>query len=253
MTDVFRLDGEVVLVTGATAGIGRRIAVLLADQGASVAVVGRREGSLVNLAEEINARGSRALTVPLDVSDIDAIPASLDRIEENLGPVGILVNNAGLSRRKRIVTAQPSDFDEMMNVNLRGPYFMAAEVAKRLIERGASGNILNVSSSSGLRPMVGYSIYSISKAAIIHMTRAMALEWAPHLINVNAICPGYILSEMTAELASSETGAKLREGLPRKRIGVPEDLDCMVLALVSPANRFTTGAIIAVDDGIAVS
>jgi NAD(P)-dependent dehydrogenase (short-subunit alcohol dehydrogenase family) len=253
MGDMLDFGGSIALVTGASSGIGRRMALLLARYGAAVAVVARSEIPLASLVDEIETAGGKAFAVKLDITDAAAIPPAIDRIEASLGPVSILINNAGISTRKRIVKTTLADYEEMMNVNLRGPYFLAAEIGKRLIARGATGSILNVSSASGIKPMSGFSIYSISKAAIIQMTKVMALEWAADKINVNAICPGYILSGMTAELAETESGQKLQAGLPRQRMGVPEDLDCMVTALVSPANRFTTGAIVAVDDGIAVS
>jgi 3-oxoacyl-[acyl-carrier protein] reductase len=229
------------------------MAVLLAQYGAAVAAAARSEDRLAVLVDEIVTARGKALAVKLDVTDIETIPRAIDRIEAALGPVDILINNAGIATRKRIVKATVADYDEVMNVNLRGPYFLAAEIGKRLIARGSGGSILNVSSSSGIKAMAGFSIYSISKAAIIQMTKQMAVEWAANLINVNAICPGYILSDMTAEMAESESGRRLQASLPRKRMGLPEDLDCMVMALVSPANRFTTGAIVAVDDGISAS
>jgi NAD(P)-dependent dehydrogenase (short-subunit alcohol dehydrogenase family) len=253
MRELFQFDGLTALVTGASSGMGRRMAVLLAQHGAAVAVAARSEDRLVELVGEIEAAGGKALSVKLDVTDAAAIPPAIDRIEASLGPVSILINNAGISTRKRIVKTTLADYEDMMNVNLRGPYFLAAEIGKRLIARGATGSILNVASASGIKPMPGFSVYSISKAAVIQMTKVMALEWAANQINVNAICPGYILSGMTAELAENESGRRLQAGLPRQRMGVPEDLDCMVTALVSPANRFTTGAIVVVDDGISVS
>jgi len=253
MRDLLRFNGLVALVTGASSGMGRHVAVLLAQHGASVAVAARSEDRLVELVDEIVAAGGKAASIKLDVTDVAAIAPAIDQIEAALGPVDILINNAGISSRKRIVNTTPTDYDAMMDVNLRGPYFLAAEIGKRLIARGAPGSILNVSSANGIKPAAGFSVYSISKAAIIQMTKVMALEWAANQINVNAICPGYILSAMTADLAESESGQRLQASLPRQRMGIAEDLDCMVTALVSPENRFTTGAIVAVDDGISVS
>jgi NAD(P)-dependent dehydrogenase (short-subunit alcohol dehydrogenase family) len=253
MRDLLRFNGQVALVTGASSGIGRHIAVLLAQHGASVAVAARSEDRLAVLVDEIVAAGGKAASIKLDITEIAAIAPAIDRVEATLGPVDILINNAGTSLRKRIVNTTAADYDAMMTVNLRGPYFLAAEIGKRLIARGARGSILNVSSANALKPAAGFSVYSISKAAIIQMTKVMALEWAANQINVNAVCPGYILSAMTAELAVSESGRRLQASLPRQRMGVSEDLDCMITALVSPENRFTTGAVVAIDDGISVS
>jgi NAD(P)-dependent dehydrogenase (short-subunit alcohol dehydrogenase family) len=251
MSAPFDLTGQVALVTGASSGIGRRIAMVLAEHGAAVAIAARGEDRLETLAAEIAARGGRAFPLGLDVADIAAFAPAVDRVEAALGGIDLLVNNAGIAPRQRAVKASAEVYDAVMTVNLRGPYFLATEVGRRMIERGAGGRIINIASSSGLKAMPGFSAYGTSKAALIHLTRALAAEWAQDQINVNAICPGYILSEMTGELAASDAGRRLQETLPRQRMGAPEDLDCMILALASPANRFTTGAVIAVDDGIA--
>jgi 3-oxoacyl-[acyl-carrier protein] reductase len=253
VSELFDLTGQVAFVTGASSGMGRRMAALLARHGASVAVAARSVDKLATLVEEIAALGRKAVAVPLDVSEVTAVAPAVAAAEAALGPVDILINNAGVAYHQRAVKATAALYDEMMNVNLRGPYFLASEIGRRMIERGQGGRILNISSSSGLKPMAGYSAYSTSKAALIHLTRVLALEWASHQINVNAICPGYVLSDMTSAVDATEIGRKMRETLPRKRIGAPEDLDCMVLAMVAPTNRFTTGAVVAVDDGISVS
>jgi 3-oxoacyl-[acyl-carrier protein] reductase len=236
--------------------MGRRMAVLLAERGAAVAAGARSPDRLTTLVEEITAAGGRAFAVRLDMTDVTAFGRAIDTAEAALGPISILINNAGIARYGRVAketAATVDQYDEMLSVNLRGPYFLTAEVGRRMIGRGQGGRIVNISSASGIKPTLGMSAYCASKAALNHFTRVLALEWAAHQINVNVICPGHIISEMTREFAGTNAGARLRESLPRKRIGTPEDLDCMVLALVSPANRFTTGAVVTVDDGIAVS
>jgi NAD(P)-dependent dehydrogenase (short-subunit alcohol dehydrogenase family) len=250
MSDLFCLDGKVALVTGGSSGLGRGMARVLARHGATVAITGRNEERLSTVAAETAQTGRRVLAAKMDVGDIPSIGPTITAIEAALGPIDILVNNAGVCVGKRIVDVVPADYDEIMNTNLRGAYFVAAEIGQRMIARGAEGRIVNISSPAGLKPVFGLSLYSISKAALIHMTKAMAFEWARHNINVNAICPGHILTEMTEEFSKSDAGLKLKAGLPRKRMGAPEDLDTTLLALVSPASRFMTGAIVSVDDGI---
>jgi len=250
MSDLFCLDGKVALVTGGSSGLGRGMARVLARHGATVAITGRNEERLSTVAAETAQTGRRVLAAKMDVGDIPSIGPTITAIEAALGPIDILVNNAGVCVGKRIVDVVPADYDEIMNTNLRGAYFVAAEIGQRMIARGAEGRIVNISSPAGMKPVFGLSLYSISKAALIHMTKAMAFEWARHNINVNAICPGHILTEMTEEFSKSDAGLKLKAGLPRKRMGAPEDLDTTLLALVSPASRFMTGAIVSVDDGI---
>jgi NAD(P)-dependent dehydrogenase (short-subunit alcohol dehydrogenase family) len=253
MSDLFCLDGKVALVTGGSSGLGRGMARILARHGATVVITGRNEERLSMVAAETARMGGRVLAAKMDVGDIPSIGPTIVTIEAALGPIDILVNNAGVCFGKRIVDVVPADYDEIMNTNLRGAYFVAAEIGQRMIARGTEGRIVNISSLAGMKPVFGLSLYSISKAAVIHMTKAMAFEWARHNINVNAICPGYILTEMTEEFSKSDAGLKLKATLPRKRMGAPEDLDTMLLALVSPASRFMTGAIVSVDDGICVT
>ena len=256
MTELFNLAGQVALVTGASSGMGRRMAVLLAERGAAVAVAARGADRLKDLVEEITGAGGKALAVKLDVSDVAAFAPAVDAVEAAFGPISTLINNAGVAYVEHVVQETVRTvqlYDEMFDINLRGPYFLTAEIGRRMIERRRGGQILNISSASAHKAMPGYAAYSASKAALSHFTRVLALEWAAHRINVNAICPGYMLTGMTSEFIGTDAGVKVRDSLPRKRVGTPEDLDCMVLALVSPANRFTTGAVVAVDDGIAVS
>jgi 3-oxoacyl-[acyl-carrier protein] reductase len=256
MGDPFDLSGQVAFVTGASSGMGRHMAVLLAERGAAVAAAARSADKLKDLVEEIARAGGKALAVELDIRDVAAFAPAVDAVENALGPIGILINNAGVAHFEPALKATVetvSRYDAMLETNLRGPYFLTAEIGRRMIERKRGGQILNIASASGLKPTAGLSAYCASKAALIQLTRTLALEWAAHQINVNVICPGYILTEITRELDSSSAGANLRANFPRRRIGGPEDLDCLVLPLVSPANRFTTGAVVAVDDGISVS
>jgi len=253
MTDLFRLDGKTALVTGASSGLGRHLSSVLASQGARVALAARRVDRLRAAVKEIESAGGTALAVPLDVGASCSFSHIVDQIEAALGPIEILINNAGSHLEQAIIKSQPEDYDRTMNTNLRGPFFLSAEIGKRMIDRKIEGRIVNIASDSGLRASPNSVAYSVAKAGVIHMTKAMALEWARYGINVNAICPGFMVTEMSQAFAQSEAGLKFLSRLPRRRAGNPSDFDTMVLALVAPASRFTTGAIIAVDDAISVA
>jgi NAD(P)-dependent dehydrogenase (short-subunit alcohol dehydrogenase family) len=170
--------------------------------------------------------------------------------ERDFSPIDILINNSGVGGQKRLAEVEEEDYDQVMDTNARGAFFVAQAVARSLVARRAPGRIVNIASAAGLRPMSQIGIYSASKAAFIHMTRAMALEWGRHGINVNAICPGYIETDINREYWATEAGKKLVNMLPRKRVGKPEDLDGLVLLLASEHSHFINGAVIAADDGL---
>ncbi len=247
--EAFDLEGRVALVTGASSGLGRRFALTLARAGASVAVAARRVERLEALAGEIEGFDGRALPLRLDVTDLRSVREAVNSAETELGPIAILVNNSGVSATKLLVDMDEADYDQMMDTNTKGAFFVAQEVGRRMIEHGRGGRIINTASISALRVMPGLGVYAMSKSAVAHMTQAMAREWARYDINVNAICPGYIETEMNTEFFKTEQGAKLIGRLPRRRIGQPEDLDGVLLLLASDASRFITGSVIPIDDG----
>ena len=249
---VFRLDGKVALVTGASSGLGARFAKTLSRGGAKVALAARRLDRLQALCDEIAAVGCDALPVTLDVNDPGAIKTAADIVESRLGPIDILVNNSGISVQRRLGDYSPADFDQVMNTNLRGAFFVAQEVGRRMVSR-KSGRIINISSVAGLRAINQLAVYGMSKAGVIQMTRAMALEWGRHGVNVNAICPGYIETEINSDYWKSEGGQKLLSMLPRKRIGQSQDLDGVLLLLASDASTFLNGAVISADDGFSIA
>ena len=249
---VFRLDGKVALVTGASSGLGARFAKILSLGGAKVALAARRLDRLQALCDEIAAVGCDALPVTLDVNDPGAIKTAADIVESRLGPIDILVNNSGISVQRRLGDYSPADFDQVMNTNLRGAFFVAQEVGRRMVSR-KSGRIINISSVAGLRAINQLAVYGMSKAGVIQMTRAMALEWGRHGVNVNAICPGYIETEINSDYWKSEGGQKLLSMLPRKRIGQSQDLDGVLLLLASDASTFLNGAVISADDGFSIA
>ena len=242
------LDGQVALVTGASSGLGRRFAATLAASGATVAVAARRTDRLVDLVAEIEARGGKAWPVGLDVTDAAAIQTAVQDAEDRLGLVTILVNNAGIPDAQ-YATRMPLELvDRVIDTNLRGPWLLACEVARRLIDAGQPGRIVNISSVGALSYAGGAAaLYSVTKAAVIRMTEVLSAEWARFHINVNCIAPGAFSSEMMDGMLS-RLGAGPEVG-PRRRLGDPAQLDSTLLYLVDPASEFVTGATIRVDDG----
>ena len=244
-----RLDGKNALVTGASSGLGRRFAEVLAAAGASVAIAGRRIDRLKELEGAIQRSGGRAFACEMDVTALPHMRHALEHINASLGTIDILVNNSGVSVARRLESCEEEDYDRIMDTNAKGAFFVAREVARRLIDTRRAGRIINIASVSGLRAIGELGIYGASKAALIAMTRSMAHEWARHGIAVNAICPGYIETEMNSEHWDSERGRKLLQRLPGKRLGKPADLDEMLLLLASDPSGFINGAVITVDDG----
>ena len=246
------ISGRVALVTGASSGLGERFARVLAAAGARIALAARRVDRLDALAEELRADGVEVLSLELDVASVASVQAAAAAVEAQLGPIGILVNNAGISRQSRAEDVTEEDYDAVLDTNLKGAFFMAQAAARQMIAHGLEGRIVNIASVAGLRPLGQLSTYSMSKAAMVQMTKSMAREWGRHGINTNAICPGYIATEISADFLGTEGGKKLVSSLPRKRMGEPRDLDGLLLLLCAgEASRFINGAIIAADDGFA--
>lgn len=254
MATSFDLTGRIALVTGASSGLGTRFARMLADNGARVVLAARRVERLQALRDQIIEAGGQATAVPLDVTDIASIRAAVDQAESEVGPIDILVNNSGVSTTQKLVDVRPEDYDFVLNTNTRGAFFVAQEVGKRMIERartqpGRPARIINVASLAAIKALPLIGIYSMSKAAVAQMTRAMAIEWGRYGINVNAICPGYISTELNEHHWDTDAGRKLISITPRKRLGQPEDLDGLVLLLASERSGFINGSVINVDDG----
>jgi len=242
------LTGQVALVTGTTSGLGKRFAQVLAACGASVAVTGRREDRLRELADEINSQGGKAFPVRLDMTDSESIVAAVSAAEAALGTITILVNNAGIPDAQRAHKMSNQLIDDVFDTNLRGPYVMSCEIARRLIASGKPGRMVNISSVAAFHYNGGgAALYSITKAGIARMTEALAVEWARFNINVNCIAPGAFSSEMLDGML--ERMGDISEHFPRKRIGQPAQMDSTLLYLVSPSSDCVTGTIIKVDDG----
>jgi NAD(P)-dependent dehydrogenase (short-subunit alcohol dehydrogenase family) len=254
------LAGRVALVTGASSGLGSQFARTLAKAGAGVVLAARRVDKLMSLRAEIESEGGDAHVVELDVTSHDSIKSAVAHAETEMGTIDILVNNSGVSTTQKLVDVSPKDYDFIMDTNTRGAFFVAQEVGKRMIARSrgtapgtfTGGRIVNIASMAGLRVLSQIGVYSMSKAAVIHMTRAMALEWGRFGINVNAICPGYIDTEINHHHWKTEAGQKLVQMLPRKRVGRPQDLDATLMMLCANESHFINGAVIQADDGFGV-
>jgi NAD(P)-dependent dehydrogenase (short-subunit alcohol dehydrogenase family) len=247
-----RLDGKTALVTGASSGLGTRFATTLAAAGAHVVLAARRTDRLEALAEEIGRAGGHARAISMDVTDVASVRAGVAAAESTLGSLDILVNNSGVSVTKRAGDVEEADYDFVMDTNAKGAFFVAQAAGRAMIAAKRPGRIINIASAAGLRVLGQLSVYCMSKAAVIHMTRALALEWGRYGINVNALCPGYIETEINRDYWETDGGKKLVAMLPRRRVGKPEDLDGLLLLLASEHSGFVNGAVIAADDGLTV-
>jgi 3-oxoacyl-[acyl-carrier protein] reductase len=256
MTDVpgpnelFDLTGEVALVTGASSGLGWRFAEVLGAYGASVVLAARRVDRLEELKSRIVARGGKAETVALDVAEPDQVAPAFDAAEAAFGTVSLLVNNAGISGNKWALEMSHEDWRSVLRVNLDGVWFIAQEAARRMVAAERPGAIVNIASLLAFRPPPTLSAYAVAKAGVVQLTAALAVELARHRIRVNAIAPGYILTEINREFFSSPKGEALIRTIPQRRIGDPGDLDGTLLLLASSrAAGFMTGSTVIVDGG----
>ena len=244
-----RLDGKVALVTGASSGLGRHFAQVLAASGAKVALVARREDRIESVAREITEEGGEAIALPLDVTNRDEFDATLDRIEKELGVVDILINNAGIAVEGPTLDMDDEDLDRILDVNTKALWSLAKRVSDRLAKLGKPGSIINIASILGLNASPTLSLYAISKAAVVQMTKAMALDLWRYNIRVNAICPGYFKTEINSDFFETVDGQKAVKRLPPRRLGQYEELDGIVVLLASDDSSFMTGTAIPVDGG----
>jgi 3-oxoacyl-[acyl-carrier protein] reductase len=248
--DLFDLTGEVALVTGASSGLGWRFAEVLAAHGASVVLAARRVERLEDLKARIVARGGKAETVALDLAERDRIAPAFEAAERAFGTVTLLINNAGISGGKRVLDMSDEDWRGVLGLNLDAVWFAAQEAARRMVAAEKPGSIINIASLLGLRVMPTLSAYGIAKAGVVHMTGALAVELARHSIRVNAIAPGYILTEINQDFFATPKGEAFIKTIPQRRIGKPADLDATLLLLASSrAGGFMTGATVVVDGG----
>lgn len=243
------LSGKRVLVTGASSGLGAHLAGVAARAGASVVLAARRAGKIEALAASLGQAGHDCRALSLDVTDESSVEACFDAA----GPLDVVVNNAGIAEPGAAADMTMDAFDRVLDTNLRGAFLVARAGARRMIADGRGGSIVNVASILGLRVAGGVAAYAMSKAGVIQMTRALALEWARHGVRVNAIAPGYMATDINADFVASPAGEAMIRRVPMRRLGRPSELDGPFLLLASDASSFMTGSILSVDGGHLVS
>jgi NAD(P)-dependent dehydrogenase (short-subunit alcohol dehydrogenase family) len=251
--DIFSLHGKVAMVTGSSSGLGVRFAEVLAENGASVVLVARRADRLTALKSRIEKAGGKAIAAEADVRDRAAMAAAFDMAEKSFGTVTILVNNAGVAHAGRAVDLPEEEWRRVLSTNLDAVFYCAQEAARRMLAAKAGGAIVNIASVLGFGVDKGVVAYATAKAGVVQLTKALALELAFKAIRVNAIAPGWIVTELNREYLSSEKGLALKREIPIGRFGEERDLDGPLLLLVSDAGRFVTGATIVADGGQVVA
>lgn len=242
------LTGKVALVTGASQGLGARFAETLAASGAAVAVAARQVAKLEELAQRIGAAGGTAHAVAMDVTDPASVAAAIENVEAVLGPLDVLVNNAGIAVQKPFLEMSPEDYDQVLDTNLKG-CFLVAQAAARQMKESGGGSIINISSVLGTEVIGALSTYCASKGGLLQLNRAMALELSRYGIRVNAIAPGYIETPINSDFFNTGPGQQMVKTIPQRRLGQPNDLDGALLLLASDQSAYMTGSVVTVDGG----
>ncbi|MBA4790394.1 MAG: glucose 1-dehydrogenase [Pseudomonadota bacterium] len=247
------LEGRTALVTGASQGLGAHFAQVLAASGAKVAVAARKRADCEALADRITAAGGTALAVTLDVTDRLSAEAAVDSVVQAFGRLDILVNNAGVTSTKPLLDEEEAVWDRIMDTNLKGAFLMGQSAARAMAGDGKGGAIVNVASILGHRVAGQVAAYATSKAGLVQLTKSMALEWARHKVRANALCPGYVETDINRDFFASEAGSALVKRIPYRRLGQMTDLDGPLLFLCSDASAYVTGTSVVVDGGHLVS
>jgi NAD(P)-dependent dehydrogenase (short-subunit alcohol dehydrogenase family) len=247
------LEGKHALVTGASSGLGQHFAGFLAMAGARVTLGARRETALARTVEDLSGQGGQAQSVVMDVTDAGGVERALERAEEGFGPVTVLVNNAGVTVTRAALDLDEAAWDQVIDTNLKGVWLASQAAARRMVRHGTPGSIVNIASILGLRVAGGVAPYAVSKAGVVQMTKALALEWARHGIRVNALAPGYIETKLNSDFFASDAGKALIKRIPQRRLGEARELEGPLLLLASDASSYMTGSVIAVDGGHLVS
>jgi NAD(P)-dependent dehydrogenase (short-subunit alcohol dehydrogenase family) len=253
MSYAISLHGRSALITGASSGLGRAFADMLARAGAAVALAARRRDSLEQVRQDLEAAGGRAIAVAMDVTNAGSVAEAVRNAAQGLGKLDILVNNAGVTLTKPFLELSEPEWDQQVDTNLKGAFLVAQAAAKIMREQGTGGAIVNIASILGLRVAGQVAAYLTSKAGIVHLTKGMALELARHRIRVNALCPGYIETDLNREFFASDTGRALIQRIPQRRLGQASELEGPLLLMCSDAGSYMTGAVLAVDGGHLVS
>lgn len=247
--DQFRLDNKVALVTGAGSGLGKQFATTLAEAGASVVLAARRREKLEETAEIIRSAGGSAMCCDLDVTDSASITNCFKEMHGAVGAPDVVVNNAGIARQAFLVDISEEDWDAVLDTNLKGVFLVAQAAARAMIEADKSGSIINISSVLGVRVSKALASYIAAKSAVAHLTQAMALEWSRHNIRVNAIAPGYFVTEMNQAEFDQGAGEIVKKRVPLGRVGDLSEIGGPLLLLASDAGSYMTGSLVAVDGG----
>ena len=245
----FDMSGKVALVTGASSGLGAHFARELAIRGAKVVVTARRTEKLENVAREILSLGGEVVSIPIDVTERKSIKNCFDEVEKRYGVVNLVCNNAGVAKPEKAVDVDEASWDKILDTNLKGVWMVAKEAAKRMISKEVSGSIVNTASIMGLRVALNRASYAASKAAVIQLTKALALEWSEYNIRVNALCPGFFVTEMTEHYFLQPSFVKYMKTIVPKRAGDMDEITAPFLLLASDAGSYLNGICIPVDGG----
>jgi NAD(P)-dependent dehydrogenase (short-subunit alcohol dehydrogenase family) len=248
MTDIFSLQGKKAFVSGASRGLGREMALTLAEAGADVALASRNIEALNETAALIQKMGREALVCPMDISKLDEIEKAVSKAIRGFGRIDILINNSGIAGESPVIDMTPEKWDRVMDVNLKGHIFCTKAVGRNMIEN-RHGKIINIASIVGIIPVIYNSPYAAAKAGLILFTKTLALEWARYNIQVNALCPGYFLTDLNREFFQAPAGQKVINKIPQRRVADPREIRGVTLLLASDASSFMTGSVIVLDGG----